>query len=140
MDAATREFIRQRANCRCEYCLFPEHASNLPFHVEHIVASVHRPDDSLPNLAWACPRCNLKKAPNLSTIDDQTGRPVDLFNPRTMVWRDHLVIRDGYVEGITPCGRGTVRLLDMNNENRLVHRRKLIDQGEFEDRTGGTAG
>jgi hypothetical protein len=48
-----------------------------------------------------------------------------------MTWHDHFLVREGYVVGISACGRGTVRLLDMNNENRLAHRRSLIEQGEF---------
>jgi hypothetical protein len=103
----------------------------LPFHVEHIVASNHRSDDSLSNLAWAFPRCNLRKGTNLSTIDPQSGLRVDLFNPRDMLWEEHFVIRDSFVVGVTACGRGTANLLDMNNENRLSHRQKLIEQGEF---------
>ena len=112
MDAATRESVRQRAGQRCEYCHFPDHALNLPFHVEHIIASVHRPDDRPANLAWSCPRCNLRKGPNLTTIDPATDQPVDLFNPRMMAWADHFAIRNAVVIGITPCGRGTVRLLE----------------------------
>jgi hypothetical protein len=131
MDAATRDLVRQRADRRCEYCHFPDLALGLPFHVEHIVASVHRSDDSPANLAWACPRCNLRKGPNLTTIDPQTDQQVGLFNPRTMAWTDHFVIRDAVVIGITPCGRGTVRLFDMNSETRVQHRRELIEQGDF---------
>ena len=33
MHAATRELIRQRARQQCEYCRFPDHALELPFHV-----------------------------------------------------------------------------------------------------------
>jgi len=132
MDAATRELIRNRSGRRCEYCHFPDIALDLPFHVEHIVASVHRLDNSPTNPAWACPRCNLRKGPNLSTIDFETGAQVDLFNPRTMDWREHFVLRDGHVVGIISCGRGTVRLLDMNGEPRFHHRQKLIEQGEFD--------
>lgn len=130
MDASTREQIRQRANQRCEYCGFPDHALDLPFHVEHVIASAHRKDDTVANLAWACPRCNLKKGPNLTTIDPDSNEPVELFNPRTMDWADHFVLRGPIVVGITPCGRGTARLLDMNNDNRVQHRRELIEQGE----------
>jgi hypothetical protein len=131
MDAAIRQLIRERAGHRCEYCRFPDHALNLPFHVEHIVANIHRIDDSLENLAWACPRCNLRKGTNLSTIDSESGERVDVFNPRTMVWTDHFEIRAGLVVGITSCGRGTVSLLDMNNDVRLNHRRRLIELNEF---------
>src|SRR5438034_5387039 len=112
MDAATRELIRQRAARRREYCHFPDRALDLPFHVEHIVASVHLIDDSVENLAWACPRCNLRKGTNLSTIDFETGERVDLFNPRIMIWDEHFAIRDGYVIGMSACGRGTAHLLD----------------------------
>jgi len=132
MDAATREFVRQRAARRCEYCHIPDHALDLPFHVEHIVAVVHRPDDDPMNLAWACPRCNLRKGPNLSTIDPSTGDRVDLFDPRTMRWEEHFAVRNGHVVGLTPRGRGTVRLLAMNHEQRLQHRQYLIAQGEFD--------
>lgn len=132
MDAATRELVRQRANGKCEYCRFPDHASSLPFHIEHIVATVHRSDDAVTNLAWACARCNLRKGTNLSTIDPETGQRIELFNPRSMKWHEHFVINDAYVSGITACGRGTTRLLDMNNENRLIHRRQLISQGEYD--------
>lgn len=131
MDAATRELVRQRAGERCEYFHFPEHALDLPFHVEHIIATVHRPDDSLSNLAWACPRCNLHKGPNLATIDLETGQTVELFNPRTMKWMEHFAIHDGEIVGMTACGRGTVHLLGMNDAQRLEHRRPLIEQGEF---------
>lgn len=132
MNAATRTLVRRRAGGRCEYCRFPDHFLDLPFHVEHVVASVHRRDDSLANLAWACARCNLRKGPNLSTIDPATGETSALFNPRTMIWSEHFVIHDAHVEGVTPSGRGTARLLDMNNEQRLRHRRELIEQGTFD--------
>jgi hypothetical protein len=53
-------------------------------------------------------------------------------NHRSRNWHDNFEIRSGYIIGITPCGRGTLRLLDMNNELRLNHRRKLIEQQEFD--------
>ena len=131
MDAVTRNLVRQRAGGRCEYCHLPDFAVDLTFHVEHIVASVHRVDDSLANLAWSCPRCNLRKGICLSTIDSQTEQQVNLFHPRTMTWHEHFAVQDGFIVGLTPCGRGTVRLLDMNCEHRLLLRRELIDQGEY---------
>ena len=39
MDEALREFVRQRAGERCEYCLLPQSAAIFfTFHVEHIRA------------------------------------------------------------------------------------------------------
>lgn len=133
MSAAGRGMVRQRAGGKCEYCQFPDHALDLPFHVDHIVASVHRLDDDPANLAWACPRCNLGKGPNLTTIDPVLGERVDLFNPRIMSWHEHFEMQsNALVVGLTASGRGTVRLLDMNNEQRVQHRRTLIAHGEFE--------
>jgi HNH endonuclease len=131
MDAETREFVRKRAGQRCEYCHSPDHAHDLPFHVEHIIANVHRIDHFESNLAWACPRCNLHKGTNLSTIDAETGEVGGLFNPRNMTWQDHFEFQDGVIRGRTACGRGTVRLLDMNSEYRVQQRRQLISLGEF---------
>ena len=34
--------VRRRAVGCCEYCLFPESASELPFHIDHIIAQKHR--------------------------------------------------------------------------------------------------
>ncbi|MEX2092816.1 MAG: HNH endonuclease signature motif containing protein [Pirellulales bacterium] len=132
MDAAARDMVRQRAGGRCEYCHFPDHALDLPFHVDHIVAIVHGRDDDPSNLAWACRRCNLGKGPNLTTIDPASVERVDLFNPRTMVWSEQFAVSDGQVVGLTACGRGTVRLLDMNNDQRVQHRFVLIANGEFD--------
>jgi hypothetical protein len=134
MDAATREFVRRRAANYCEYCRIPDHALDLPFHIEHIVASVHRIDDSESNLAWACPRCNLRKGTNLTTIDIDSGQQVAMFDPRRMEWSAHFSVKDGLIVGQTPIGRGTVRLLDMNNPHRVDHRKVLIQHGEFKAR------
>jgi hypothetical protein len=38
------------------------------------------------NLALACWNCNLKKGPNLSGVDPNTGQVVALFHPRQDEW------------------------------------------------------
>ena len=56
MDEALREFVRQRASDRCEYCLLPQSAARFfTFHVEHIRAKQHGGQDIESNLALACP-------------------------------------------------------------------------------------
>jgi len=64
-----------RAGNRCEYCRLPEELSDVPFHVEHIVARQHQGGDELSNLALACDRCNLYKGPNLASREG--GQSVD---------------------------------------------------------------
>jgi hypothetical protein len=132
MDAALREFVRARADNRCEYCRLPHSRQLLPFHVEHIVAKQHGGSEHAENLAWSCDRCNAFKGPNLSSIDPESGAVVPLFHPRRQTWRDHFTIQDAQIEGLTPTGRATVRLLQMNATRRIEIRRVLIEEGSFD--------
>jgi hypothetical protein len=132
MDARTRQLVRQRAGECCEYCRLPEAADEWPFNLDHIVARVHGGDDAPSNLSWSCTQCNLHKASNFASVDPATGTRVNLFNPREDVWRDHFALGpDGRIVGLTPAGRATVRLLDMNGSPQLDLRRELIQQGDY---------
>lgn len=126
MDADLREFVRGRAGNACEYCHIPQDATPLvPFHVEHIV-SQHGGSDDPSGLALACDRCNAYKGPNLTSIDPDTHTVVTLFNPRADVWDNHFVIRGGLIIGLTPKGRATVRLLNMNAAHRVELREEWL--------------
>ncbi|MGI8961138.1 MAG: HNH endonuclease [Bryobacteraceae bacterium] len=85
--------VRRRAGHRCEYCLIPQAAFRRPFHIEHIIAKQHGGPTQLDNLALACWQCNLKKGPNLTGLDPETGDIVRLFHPRTDNWADHFTLR-----------------------------------------------
>lgn len=128
MDARTRNLLRQRAGGRCEYCRLPDSADEWPFHVDHIVARVHGGTDDLDNICWSCTQCNLHKSSNIASVDPESGQRVDLFNPRSDVWNEHFGIGpDARMVGLTPKGRATVRLLDMNGSPQFELRRELID-------------
>jgi hypothetical protein len=101
------------------------------FHVEHIVARQHvdEADDDPSGLAYACDRCNAFKGPNLSSIDQQTGEKVDLYNPPTNVWSEHFQATGGTIVGLTRIGRATVRLLNMNEPRRVALRLHWIEEG-----------
>ena len=131
MDEAIKEIVRQRAGGCCEYCRLPQDAYDLTFHIEHVVATQHLQDDSLSNLALACDRCNLHKGTNLSTIDPDTKERVEVFHPRVDRWSDHFMLVGPDIVGLSAKGRGTVRLLKMNAERRLLLRARLIDEGRF---------
>jgi HNH endonuclease len=125
MDQGLRESVRKRAGNACEYCRMTQDATPLiAFHVEHIVSRQHGGSDDPAGLALACDRCNAYKGPNLTSIDPETGTLVALFNPRADLWSDHFVIRDGHIVGLTPRGRATVRLLNMNAPRRVELRRE----------------
>jgi hypothetical protein len=120
MDAAAREFVRNRAQDRCEYCgLEQSLVDHAPFVVEHIIAKQHRGGDESSNLALACDRCNAFKGPNIAGLDPQTGSLVPLFNPRQQVWREHFAFAGTLVVGLTPVGRTTVAVLNMNATERV---------------------
>jgi hypothetical protein len=129
-DLATE--VRRRAAGLCEYCRIPEAAFRRPFHIEHVIARQHGGVTELDNLALACWTCNLKKGPNLTGIDPQTGRITPLFNPRSDRWGDHFALSVGTlvelgieIKGLTAVGRATVVVLGMNAEFRQVVRYQL---------------
>ena len=99
----TREFVRRCANDACEYCGLPQQASVLPHQIDHIIGRQHRGTDDVENLCLCCIRCNLKKGPNLASIDP-----------------DHRIDRGG---------RTTVELMDMNNEERVRLRGVFLRRG-----------
>ena len=130
MDAATRDFVRQRAGNRCEYCLLRQDHSQLTHHIEHIVARQHGGRDDVDNLALACHRCNLRKGPNLTGVDPVSGELVALFHPRRERWAEHFLLRGAHIQGTTPVGRATVYVLGMNDARRLELRSELRAHGD----------
>ena len=120
MDTGLQELVRRRAGNACEYCRLPQDAIPLiSFHIDHIVSRQHVGSDEPGTLALACDRCNAYKGPNLTSIDPATNAVVLLFNPRQDVWGDHFAVRVGYITGLTPKGRATVRLFHMNAPRRV---------------------
>lgn len=59
MADSLRNFVRQRAGNRCEYCRIRSGDFDVAeFHVEHIIARQHGGTDDPLNLALACSRRN----------------------------------------------------------------------------------
>ena len=83
------------------------------------------------NLAWSCHRCNRHKGTNLTGVDPDTHSVVFLFHPRRDVWEEHFALDGVSLRGLTPTGRTTVWLLQMNAERRLERRAELIKRGLF---------
>lgn len=98
---------------------------------EHIVAKQHGGLTRLDNLALACWQCNLKKGPNLSGVDPETGQITELCHPRIQTWSEHFAFRElkskGKIEmaGLTPVGRATVRVIELNDEFRQALRYEI---------------
>jgi hypothetical protein len=127
-----RQAVRERAGRQCEYCHLPDVLpQTLRFHLEHIVARQHGGATELENLAWSCQRCNERKGPNLSGVDPDTSALVPLFHPRRDRWEQHFGLDGLNVVGLTPVGRATVWLLEVNSEERLRWRMALRRYGLF---------
>lgn len=129
MDAALRALVAQRAGHCCEYCHLPEQFVPVAFHVEHIIPRQHGGTDVADNLSYSCSRCNWSKGPNLSGIDSDTGQIVTLFDPRRQSWTDHFAWSGATIVGLTPTGRATVQVLQMNAAPRLRLRTRLKARG-----------
>lgn len=112
----------------------PQTAYAERFQIEHIIPRKHGGPTSLENLALACMDCNLRKGTNLSGIDPQTRKVVELFHPRKDSWRSHFRWNGIQIEGRTAKGRATLTVLELNRPPRLAVRALLetleSDSGE----------
>ncbi len=124
VSATGRRSVRMRASDRCEYCqLAQTEFPLLVFHVEHVIARQHGGSDDETNLCLACHWCNLHKGPNIASLE--AGQLVPLFNPRTQVWSEHFWRQGERIVGLSPLGRVTAQLINMNEPDRLELRRFL---------------
>src|SRR5215211_3786790 len=114
MDEGLREYIRQRAGARCEYCGLPEAYSDAPFQVDHVIAEKHQGPTQLENLAWSCYYCNSFKGPNIAGWNEATQAIVRLYHPRRDTWEDHFRWQGAVVAGLTEVGAATIHVLRMN--------------------------
>jgi hypothetical protein len=132
MPQSLRQFVRERAGFRCEYCHLPDFAAaTSAFHVEHVIARQHGGADDPDNRAWSCHRCNLYKGPNLSGRDPLTGKIVRLFDPRRQSWKRHFEWYGAVLAGRTQIGRATIAVLGINDPQRVELRQMLMDEGEW---------
>lgn len=132
MDAAVRQFVRERAGFRCEYCKLSQvEGATIRFHIEHVRPRQHGGDESIQNLALACSNCNWNKGPNLSAIDPRSNVVTRIYHPRIDLWSEHFALDGLEVVGLTDVGRATVRLLRMNTPESIDIREELRIRGEL---------
>jgi 5-methylcytosine-specific restriction endonuclease McrA len=129
IPAELRRRVRLRANDCCEYCLIPESMTLAAHEIDHVIAEKHGGPTDADNLALACALCNGFKGSDLASIDGETGAIVPLFNPRRDRWAEHFRLEAGRIEPLTPSGRATVRLLQLNHPDRVEERELLVAAG-----------
>ena len=131
IPTALRQMVRERAGERCEYCLYPQEASFLAFEVEHIIAEKHGGATTENNLALACPYCNRFKGTDLGSLNPESGQLTPLFNPRTQQWTEYFRLDGAWIVPLTPEGRVTVAILQLNHPDRILERQRLIQVEEY---------
>jgi HNH endonuclease len=125
ISASLRRQVEARANYCCEYCELPAGVAFYPHEIDHTVAEKHGGQTILENLALTCWRCNRHKGTDLGSFDPQTGAFSFLFNPRNQLWEEHFANSNGEILGLTPEGRTTVSLLQLNSPDRVAERSRL---------------
>jgi hypothetical protein len=125
IPAALRRLVEERAKYQCEYCLLPAKVAFFAHEIDHIIAQKHGGETNADNLALTCWRCNRYKGSDLGSFDPETRNFSFLFNPRNQEWKSHFIFAEVLIVGLTPEGRTTVKLLQMNSEERLAERQKL---------------
>ena len=125
-----RDIVRERARRICEYCLFFEGHSFIKFQIEHIISLKHGGLSVPNNLALSCFYCNNHKGSDLGTIleKDEFQR---FYHPRKDKWKDHFELNGHLIIPKTSIGKATVKILKMNDEERLMERLALIENGFF---------
>jgi hypothetical protein len=120
-----RRLVEERADYCCEYCQIKNTLSFFPHEIDHVIAEKHGGQTHEMNLAYTLWRCNRHKGTDLGSFDPRTGEFTFLFNPRTQQWSEHFIREDLAIRGLTPEGRTTVNLLQLNSDDRLAERRRL---------------
>lgn len=127
ISESLRRLVVERANDRCEYCQMQAKLTFYSHEVDHVIALKHGGATEANNLAYACWRCNRHKGSDLGSFDPQTKTFSFLFNPRTQAWDNHFVINQNHLIGLSPEGRTTIELLQLNSRERLAERDRAMN-------------
>ncbi|MGB8700781.1 MAG: HNH endonuclease signature motif containing protein [Thermosynechococcaceae cyanobacterium] len=131
ISAQLRQQIIAAADYRCEYCKSSARLTGTPLVMEHILPRSLGGVDDLENLAASCYRCNEFKGAKTHSIDPDTDRLIELFNPRMQSWTEHFMWDNSgtCIAGLTNIGRATVIALRLNNENIVEARTFWVQVG-----------
>ncbi len=129
IPVALRRQVYERAKGCCEYCLIPDVTTFAPHEIDHIIAEKHGGLSESENLALSCTLCNKHKGSDLVSVDPETEKIVPLYHPRQDLWREHFCLSEAEFMPLTPIGRVTIRLLQLNRRDRVDERQLLLQAG-----------
>ena len=120
-----RKQVVERADHCCEYCKIRETESFFAFEIDHIISRKYGGETTFENLAYSCFTCNNYKGSDIGTALLPNREFIRLFDPRNDTWESHFEIEDGVVIPKTKIGEATVKVLKLNDVDRIVERRLL---------------
>lgn len=129
--ADLRRLVVARGDGVCEYCLIAEDDTFYGCEADHIISEKHGGSTEADNLANACVFCNQAKGSDVGSIHWESNAFVRFYNPRTDAWADHFALAEDRIEGLTPIGVVTARILGFNAAERALERKTLQDLGRY---------
>ncbi len=126
-----RRFVKKRAEGCCEYCLQSSDFDSIPYHIDHVIPRRHRGDTIESNLCLSCAICNVMKGSEIGSFDSLDGSITRLFDPRTDIWDDLFELEGSIIQPLTPIGRVTEFVLDLNSVERVQERHQLLRLGYY---------
>lgn len=123
--------LRRQLGPRCNYYHTSSDVTGETNTIDHITPTARGGTSQEENLCVACRRCNRNKGTHVVAIDPQTEKQAPLYNPRLQIWQEHFTwSREGTeVIGLSPPGRATVELLQMNHQDIVNARRLWVSVG-----------
>lgn len=131
ISAELRRLVVARAEDICEYCLIAADDTFYGCESDHIISEKHGGRTDADNLAYACVCCNQAKGSDVGSIHWENHDFVRFYNPRIDRWADHFVLVGGRIDGVTPVGLVTARILAFNTGERVLERQTLQDMGRY---------
>ena len=122
VSAEVRSSVAERAGNVCEYCLIAAEDSYYRHQVEHIISLKHGGSSEVENLALSCVFCNRNKGSDIGSVVANSTDFVRFYNPRTDIWSEHFRLSDVVIEPLTKIGEATVRILQINHEDKMLER------------------
>lgn len=124
-----RQITEAADNC-CEYCRVPRAVAFAAYHIDHIISEKQGGGTTFVNLALACRLCNLSKGSSIAAWHEFQDALIRLYNPRKDRWNQHFTLRpSGLIVARTEIGQGTIKVLNLNDLNRVQARSALIEAG-----------
>lgn len=131
ITADMRRLVVSRAESICEYCLIAEEDTFYGCEADHIISEKHGGGTDGDNLAYACVFCNQAKGSDVGSIHWENQTFVRFYNPRSDQWADHFELVGSRIEGRTPIGVVTARILIFNSAERVLERQALQGLGQY---------